>query len=91
MTRTISEHEKTLWYPPEIVPVREGVYELLNTSTNRTFYAKRIEKLFHGKVVDILHRGWSNGYSTVEEAAKATTFGVVQDRWPWRGVRRSVI
>jgi len=82
----ITEDMLTDWYSAESSPVREGVYELLNTSTGRTFYARRIEKLMYGKFVNVHLTGWSNGYSTPEEAAEATTFGVVQDRWPWRGL-----
>lgn len=65
--------ELTDWYSPLQHPVREGVYELVNTSTGMHFFSN-------------WHCGaWAIACMTAENAAMIKTPSIVQDRWPWRG------
>jgi hypothetical protein len=73
---------RTDWFPADVNPVREGVYELLNTSTGLAFYARWIVKeCFYAFYV-----GWSTGHMNVDDASRDHEFGLVQNRWQWRGL-----
>lgn len=64
----------TEWFPGDVHPVREGVYQLHNTSTGIVFHAN-------------WHKGaWALGYMKAWNAAQFKMPCVVQDRWPWRGL-----
>jgi hypothetical protein len=64
----------TGWYAPWIEPVREGVYQLYNTSTDMIFYARWIKQ------------GWCIGMLTAGSCELSWKLSVVQNRWPWRGL-----
>lgn len=76
----------TPWFPPDVEPVREGVYQLLNTSTGREFYARWIVK----EDFYYLYKGWSTGHMLAKYAAREHEFGLVQYRWQWRGIQGDV-
>jgi len=65
----------TEWHPGIMAPVRPGVYQLLNTSTDMLFYSR-----WNGEA-------WCVGCSEAEFAATFSRPSVVQFRWPWRGLR----
>jgi hypothetical protein len=75
---------RTEWFAPDVSPEREGVYELLNASTGAVFYSRwiRCEGYFY------FYHGWSRGFTSAEEAANEKEFGLVQNRWQWRGLAR---
>ncbi len=73
MTATIAQ-EVTDWFPAEVKPVNPGIYQLLNTSTDRLFYSR-----WNGCA-------WCIGCMEAEDAASFTRESVVQLRWPWRGL-----
>lgn len=67
--------ERTDWYPPFVEPAREGVYELGNTSTGIHFFARWTRQ------------GWCVGSLNLGMAASSIRISVVQNRWPWRGLK----
>jgi hypothetical protein len=73
---------KTGWYPANVSPIHEGVYELLNASTGAVFYARWIitEGYYY------FYAGWSTGHMKADDAGRETEFGLVQNRWQWRGL-----
>lgn len=73
MTATIAQ-EVTEWFPPEITPVRPGIYQLLNTSTDMIFYSR-----WNGSA-------WCVGCLEAKFAATFSRPSVVQFKWPWRGL-----
>jgi hypothetical protein len=80
---TTRARELTDWYPADAFPVHPGVYELLNSSTGVAFYSRWIIRNFaYWKI-----SGWSRGHSTVDDAEADHKFGVVQEKWQWRGLK----
>jgi hypothetical protein len=67
--------EVTEWLPCEVSPVRPGLYQLLNTSTDMLFYSQ-----WNGEA-------WCIGCREAELAATFTRPSVVQFKWPWRGLK----
>lgn len=74
---------RTDWMDANDDPVREGVYELLNESTGKTFFARWIVK----EGFYYFYVGWGRGDHDIEAAASETEHGIVQKRWPWRGLQ----
>lgn len=71
--------EKTDWYPPRVRPVRAGVYQKLNTSTGRLFWARWSGFGY-----------WYMGSSDYQDALhedRAVPLGFPE--WPWRGLKES--
>ncbi len=77
--QTYTSDNLTPWYPPEIKPVRSGVYQRNFDTTGMgepiTGYSKYFEPL------DV----WFFYANTVEEADKETVISSVYDL-PWRGL-----
>ena len=65
----------TEWYPPDVKPIRPGVYEATINKPHNKFrwYAK-----WTGYA-------WSEGVSTIKEAAKEDTISSFQNKH-WRGL-----
>lgn len=77
--------KRTQWFPADAKPARQGVYELLNKSTGAIFYARWIINEGHY----YFYEGWSSGHMYLEDAAREAQFGLVQNRWQWRGLARA--
>lgn len=86
MTTTIAR-DVTDWYPADVWPARQGVYQLWNTSTDAVFYARWLIKTVKIDDLTTFVEGWTRGHFSVQFAAVDDSFGVVQDKWQWRGLR----
>lgn len=64
----------TEWFPGHVEPVREGVYQRLNDSTGREFWARWSGSQWYWGALK---------YEWAEEENSPTLF---PQRWPWRGL-----